>query len=569
MIDLRNYNSLGAVLRAAVESWPQEICLIEADRERESARLTYSEFDKLSQQRASALQEEGFGAGSRAAILMMNQSKWLISAYAVFLRGGVLVPLDYKLLANEQIQLLRHSKAEMLFTEFHIWRAVSEADNFGQLKLKRIIVTDASANADLMGAIRWEDFRAEGTAEFVARERGDVACIVYSSGTGGRPKGCMLTHDNYLEQCVALTSLFPFRPGVRYLSILPTNHAIDFMVGFIGPFVCGATVVHLRTLRPEYIREAFTRYHITYMSLVPLALKNLERGLRQRIAESPAHRRLLLRLLTGINRALTKNRPRPRLSRFLLPDIHRAFGGELLAFFIGGAFTEPATLQFFYDLGIPVANGYGCTEAGTAITLNDLHPFRADTVGKPLPGMEVRIVNADAEGIGEVAVRSRTVMSHYLEEPEMTAETIRDGWLYTGDLGRFEPAGHLQLLGRKRNMIVTAEGKNIYPEDIENAFDSLPVKDFCVFAENFLWPRNELSGEKLVLVLHPETDRPIPSSVLEEAAARNRALVPYKRVSDYLAWDRDFPRTASMKIKREALAEEIRARLGRDSLVAI
>ncbi len=121
-----------------------------------------------------------------------------------------------------------------------------------------------------------------------------MARIVYSSGTGGRPKGCVLTHENYLEQCVALTSLYPFWPGVRYLSILPTNHAIDFMVGFIGPFTCGATVVHLRTLRPEYIREAFTRYKITYMSLVPMVLKNLERGLRQRFEELPKGTRKVL-----------------------------------------------------------------------------------------------------------------------------------------------------------------------------------------------------------------------------------------------------------------------------------
>ncbi len=122
----------------------------------------------------------------------------------------------------------------------------------------------------------------------VSRQREDVACIVYSSGTGGRPKGCVLTHDNYLEQCKALTAWYPFWPGVRYLSILPTNHAIDFMVGFIGPFVCGACVVHLRTLRPEFVRDAFVRYRITYVSLVPMVLKNLERGLRAKFDELPS-----------------------------------------------------------------------------------------------------------------------------------------------------------------------------------------------------------------------------------------------------------------------------------------
>ena len=240
---------------------------------------------------------------------------------------------------------------------------------------------------------------------------------------------------------MALTSLYPFWPGVRYLSILPTNHAIDFMVGFIGPFTCGATVVHLRTLRPEYIREAFTRYKITYMSLVPMVLKNLERGLRQRFAELAAGAPQVLNALIGVEPRAHAAAAQSHVSRALLRQVHEAFGGELRALFVGGAFTEPATLQFFYDLGIPVGNGYGCTEAGTAITLNDFKPFRSDTVGKPLPGMEVRIVNPDAEGIGEVAVRSKTVMSHYLDDPEMTAETIVDGWLMTGDLGRVDCDG--------------------------------------------------------------------------------------------------------------------------------
>ena len=134
----------------------------------------------------------------------------------------------------------------------------------------------------------------------------------------------------------------------------------------------------------------------------------------------------------------------------MLGHVHDAFGGELRALFVGGAFTEPATLQFFYDLGIQVGNGYGCTEAGTAITLNDFKPFRADTVGKPLPGMELQIVEADAEGIGEVLVRSKTVMSHYLDDPEMTAETIRDGWLLLATLGAWMTTGICSFSGARK-----------------------------------------------------------------------------------------------------------------------
>jgi long-chain acyl-CoA synthetase len=571
MLNLDQYSCLGEALRDSLERWPNEVCLVEADREQEKTRLTYSDFKEVALPLARSLEDAEVAAGTRAAIIMTNQSKWLISAYAIFYCGGVVVPLDYKLSAVEHIQLLAHSQASVLVVEYYLWRAISQSPEFKKLNVRTILVAEAPPGVELSAAFRWEDFRRKGDPTFVLRKREDTACIVYSSGTGGRPKGCILTHENYLEQCKALTALYPFWPGVRYLSILPTNHAIDFMVGFIGPFVCGACVVHLRTLRPEFVRDAFVRYQITYMSLVPMVLKNLERGLKAKLDKLPPAKRFFLDRIIGINGALTRRKPRLGLSRILLKDIHQAFGGQLRALFTGGAFMEPSTLQFFYDLGIPVANGYGLTEACTALTLNDFNPFRADTVGKPLPGVELRILNPDAEGVGEVAVRSKTVMSHYLDDPELTAETIVDGWLLTGDLGRVDGDSHLQLFGRKKNMIVTSGGKNIYPEDIENAFDDLPVKEYCIFAANYLWPQGQhLAKESLVLVLRLEPNQELSVALQEHMAVCNRKLPDFKRVGGYLLWDRDFPRTASMKIKRTVLAEEIgKVGMGRDAMVAL
>ena len=557
MLDLRQYQSLGAALRDALDRWPNETCLIEADRDREKTRFTYSDFKEMALPLARALEDADFKPGDRAAIIMTNQSKWLLSAYSIFYAGGVLVPLDYKLTAAEHMQLLAHSRAKVAVIEYYLWRAIMQLPEFKNLKVKTVLVTEAPASAELAGVFRWEEFRRKGDPAFVPRHREDVACIVYSSGTGGRPKGCVLTHENYLEQCMALSAWYPFWPGVRYLSILPTNHAIDFMVGFIGPFVCGACVVHLRTLRPENVRDAFVRYQITYMSLVPMVLKNLERGLRAKFDALGVPKRALLKGLIRLNKSLTRRSPNVALSRKLLPQVHKAFGGELRALFTGGAFIEPSTLQFFYDLGIPVANGYGLTEAGTALTLNDFKPFRADTVGKPLPGIELRILHPDREGIGEVAVRSKTVMSHYLDDPELTAQTIVGGWLLTGDLGRFDGDGHLQLFGRKKNMIVTAGAKNIYPEDIESAFEGLAVKEYCVFAANYIWPAKSLGKEMLVMVLRLEQGREFRAALRQELVAANRRLADYKRVGGYVVWERDFPRTASMKIKRAELAEEI------------
>jgi long-chain acyl-CoA synthetase len=569
MLDLQKYSCLGAALRDSLDRFSGETCLIEADRDREKTRLTYSDFKETSLPLARALEDADFDAGDRAAILMTNQSKWLISAYAIFYSGGVLVPLDYKLTAVEQLQLLAHSKAKALVVEYYLWRAIMQSPEFHNIKTKLVLVTEAPLGADLAGGFRWEDFKRKGAPDFVMRQRQDVACIVYSSGTGGRPKGCVLTHENYLEQCRALTAWYPFWPGVRYLSILPTNHAIDFMVGFIGPFVCGACVVHLRTLRPEFVRDAFVRYRITYVSLVPMIVKNLERGLRAKFDELPSWKRAILNQMIRLNKLLTRRRPRVRVSRMLLGQVHRAFGGELLALITGGAFMEPSTMQFFYDLGIPVVNGYGLTEAGTALTLNDLKPFRADTVGKPLPGVELRVLSPNEEGIGEIAARSKTVMSHYLDDAELTLGTIADGWLLTGDLGRFDKSGHLQLFGRKKNMIVTEGGKNIYPEDIETVFDGLPVKEYCVFAANYVWPQKELGREMLVIALRLEPNQRFDSALLQDIVNRNRRLPDFKRVSGYLIWGKDFPRTASMKVKRQMLAEEIGKTVERGAVVGL
>jgi long-chain acyl-CoA synthetase len=568
MLDLSKYSSIGEAVRDALETWPRDVCLYESDRGEEKQRITYREFKQRTLPLAKWLQDTGFQAGDRASIIMTNQSKWLISAYAIFYCGGTLVPLDYKLKPEEQWTLLKHSGASVLITEYPIWRQLSASPARSSVaNVKTVLVTEAPANADLSGAVRWESAMGTGQPTFVPRNRQDLACIVYSSGTGGTPKGCMMTHENYLEQCMALTSLYPFWPGVNYLSILPTNHAIDFMVGFFGPFTCGAAVVHLRTLRPEFVREAFTKYQITYVSLVPLVLKNLQKGLQARFDELPPGKHRIFERLRNINKVFTKSRPILPLSRLLLKQVHAAFGGKLEAIIVGGAFTEPEVLQFFYDLGIPVANGYGLTEAGTAVTVNDLHPFRADTVGKPLPGMEVRILNPDAERIGQVTVRSKTVMAGYLNEPELTAQTIVDGWLMTGDMGRFDSTGHLQLFGRKKNMIVTEEGKNVYAEDVEQAFQGLPVKEYCVFAANYIWPRRSMVGEQLVLVIHLEHGQSLTDELRREIATRNNRLINYKRVRGVVLYHDDFPLTASLKIIRVALAERL-GKLDREQAIS-
>ncbi len=558
MLELGRIGSVGEAIRDATVTFKRNVALIEADRNRENGQWTYRQLRTEAERFAALLQSHGFVEGDRCAILMQNQSKWPMSALGAFWAGATLVPLDYKLTAKEQLALVGHAKPRVLVTEYSRWLDLRHEHAHAALGNTLVIVTEAPDSDDLGGAMRWE---SAPTAEFryVSRTRDDVACIVYSSGTSGTPKGCMLTHDNYLEQAEVLGRMYPIEEADRYFSVLPTNHAIDFMCGFVIPFLMGAGVVHQRTLRPQYLRATMKKYGITHIALVPTILKNLEERIRERLDELPDWQRRVVDGLTKVNEWVTAREPRHDVSKFLLKPIHDELGGKLRFIFAGGAFIDPNTARFFYDLGFPVVIGYGLTEASTVCTVNDLKPFRPDTVGKPIPGVEVQVRDANEHGVGEVWVRGRTVMKGYLEAPELTREALVDGWLRTGDLGLVDAAGHLKLVGRAKNMIVTEGGKNIYPEDIESNFEDLPdCEEFCVFAANFIWPSGKLTGEQLVIVVRPESGEEASPALVAELAKRNRRLADFKRLSGYVVMTEEFPATASLKIKRVALAEHLR-----------
>jgi len=554
---------VGQALKEAMAMHWDRTVLIECNRDRENGRWTAEELKRDAEAVGGCLQATGFKPGDRLAILMSNQSKWIIAGLAGFWIGAILIPLDYKLTPAEQLTLIAHAKPNVLVVEWGIWEKLGREAS-GALSQTRVLVCEAPAQADIGCAERWEDMQPSPLS-YQHRRREDVATIIYSSGTGGRAKGCQITHANYLGQIDPLAALVrPTREDVT-LSILPTNHSIDFMCGFLMPLWKGFTIVHQRTLRAQYLLSTMQNYRITLIALVPMLLKSFKQGILEKIEALPAWKKKLFALFISINRFVTRSKPRPAFSRLLFGKIHAAFGGRLREIIVGGAFVDPSLAQFFYDLGLPVAIGYGTTEGGTAITLNDLRPFRADTVGKAISCTQIKLDNPDASGVGEILIKGPTVMKGYLDDPEMTDEIFKDGWLKTGDLGTIDEQGYVRLLGRSKNMIVTEGGKNVYPEDLEIAFQDLAgCKEYSVFAANYIWPTGKLTGERLVIVIHPENGKPT-GELLEAIRGQNRALADFKRLSGYVVWNKDFPRTASMKIKRQQLMEEIRAELNRET----
>jgi len=558
MLPLDHFSSLGDALAEAVIRHKSETLFAEVDRRRRARAWTGADFGRRAIGWCSRLLNWGLSPGDRCAIIASNRPDWSVAAIGALWAGAVLVPLDYKLSAPELCALIDHCGPRVLVAESAILKRML-ALRPEIVETMRVVAIDA-AEVESQNVASWEETEVVDTcvARPVPRQRDDIATIVYSSGTAGTPKGCMLTHGNYLVQAQTLGAMYPMHPGDAYFSVLPTNHAIDFMCGLLMPVLFGGTIVHQRSLRPAYFSWTIREMGITHMAVVPRLLTVLEERVREELDRASPLQRTIFDTLRDINAQLTWREPNHRLSSTLLRPVHRAFGGRLRLLFCGGAFTPPASARFFYDLGIPVVIGYGLTEAGTVLTLNDLHPFREDTVGKPLDGVELEIRDGGADGIGEVWVRSETVMHGYLDAPDLTHQTIVDGWLRTGDLGRVDPAGHLQLVGRVRNMIVTKGGKNVYPEDVESLMGPVDgVDELSVFSSEFLWQAQRLGAESLLVVAKPSEDADDAS--IERGLARAcRALPEHKRPNTWLRWDEPFPRTASLKVQRDALADAVR-----------
>lgn len=561
--DVRRVEHLGEMLRDALLTYNSNVAIFEADRHREVRRLSYAELLEEVETVAGYLQTE-LAAGERCAILMANQSRWVIGAMAGLFAGAVLVPLDYKLPVADLLTLLDRARPRVLVIDWPLYRDLQRG-GLGDLAAQpsRILVAGVpeGAAAELSGpAVVFPD-RDPGEAHrpcsLRPRSRQDVAAIVFSSGTGGVVKGCMLTHDSYLAQVQALIPQVPMEETDRYFSVLPTNHAIDFLCSVLMPYLYGAAVVYQRTLRAAYLASTMAAYEVTHTALVPRILKTMREEIEARIEEQAEWKRTLIRGLIDLNDLATLKTPNPRLSRTLLYPILAKFGGRLRMIFAGGAYVDPELATYFYRIGLPVSIGYGLTEACAVLTVNDLSPFRANTVGRPVAGVAIEVRQPDSTGVGEVYARGRTIMAGYVDAPELTAEVLQDGWLRTGDLGYIDAAGHLQLRGRAKNMVVTEGGKNVYPEEIEAYLDGVPCEELCVLAESYVWPSTGLSGSRLTAVVRPRTGQ-TQEEILDALRTRNQAIQDYKRLGSFVVCTQEFPVTASMKVKRAALAEQVR-----------
>jgi long-chain acyl-CoA synthetase len=511
------------------------------------------------------LEREGVKRGDRVALQSENRPEWGLAYLAALEAGAVAVPLDALLKEQEVGEILAQSGARFCVVSARQRAVVERARDLRAPALRLICFDpcdDLPSWSEAMERFPGEGPRAEAWAP------ADLAVLLFTSGTTGQAKGVMLSHSNLLSNVEGVARTFEFGPGDRLLSVLPLHHTFEFTVGFLCPLRAGAGVAYARGLKSSELREDLRTSGANILLGVPLLYEKLLAAIRRAVADAPPRDRLLVRALLAFA-CLARMTVRARLGGRLFRRLREKAGLGRMRMFVSGAAALPEDVFWgFVDLGIPVVEGYGLTECSPVVAGNRPERPRPGGVGWPLSGVEVRIDQPDAEGNGEITVRGPNVMLGYFGNPQATAEVLRDGWFLTGDLGRILPDGRLRVTGRVKNMIATAAGKKIYPEEIEIHLANCPyiLEVVVVGGRDARGEREEVHAhvfpdfqalERLAGTQGRACDDAFVEETLRrEVEGRCQLLAPYKRVKRVIVRRQEFPKTTTGKIRRQGLPAE-------------
>jgi long-chain acyl-CoA synthetase len=522
-------------------------------------RLTYADLAGAMAAATAATRQAGVGPGDRVALLAENAPEWGAAYLGIVAAGATAVPIDVQLTDGEVRNLLGHAGCAAAFASERQRPRLEAIGGAGSRKLP-VLALETLAQA---GARRVPLELARGAPEA-------PASILYTSGTTGAPKGVVLTHQNFLANADGVLAFGLCRPADNVLVLLPLHHAYAFTATFLVPLLAGARLTFLQSLRPPDLIACLQETRVTILPAVPQLLYLLHRGIFDEIGRRPLPARRLVGALLAVSGACAA-RGRLGVGRALFAKVHARFGGALRLIACGGARLDPDVARDLARLGFEVLEGYGLTETAPVLTFNPIGRARFGTVGLPLPGVELRTVNPDGEGVGEIAARGANVTPGYYRDPAATAEAIRDGWFHTGDLGYRDAEGYLVITGRAKEVIVLSSGKNIYPEEIEEHYlGSAYVKELCVLGLAQSRAGATVEGLHALVVPDFETFRAQGMGNFREVIRwdlenLSRELPPYRRITGFQLTKDPLPRTRLGKIQRhlvQALYAEARRAAG-------
>ena len=534
--------------------------------------LTYAELRRRSESVGRWMRESGMSAGVRCAIMAANGPLWISAYLGVMSAGAVAVPLDTAFNAYQVNKLLWDCGASVIFTDSNNLPVVEKAVD---QTLVRVVMIDGSGEGHYSNLL---SMFAAGPGDFTpaAIQDDDLAVILYTSGTTSDPKGVMLTHGNLLAEAKSVFSTIGVSETDAILGVLPLFHALAQMANLLLPYAVGARVVYLEELNTTDLLRALSERDITLFACVPQFFYLIHERVMQEVKKRGRMAQVAFRTLmnvTGAGRKVGIN-----LGKLFFGKIHQRLGPRMRYFVTGGSAFDAAVGRDLEKLGFTVLQAYGLTECSGAATVCRPNANVMGSAGRPLKFVEVKILDPQpAEGmpfpVGEVIIGGDIVMKGYYNRPDATSETVRDGWLYSGDLGYINPHGDLFITGRKKEVIVLSSGKNIYPAEIEAHYMKSPfVKEICIMG--LVSRPGEPFSERLHAVIVPNFDvlreKKIVNSheVIRFDVENLSAQLPStKRILSFDLWRDPLPRTTTRKLKRFEILRRVQAgeRSGADS----
>ena len=551
-------NNVFELFSSAAERVPEQAA-VEVFRRMGLDTYTYRDVRQLADRTARLLADAGCEAGTRCAILADNDARWCSTYLGILRVGAVAVPLDTSYKVSQVRTVLGDSGARILFTTAHYLSTAQEA-SAGLTPAPRIVMM-AGTTAGLASL----DQSVDDDVALLAcpATRTDPAVILYTSGTTSDPKGVVLTHGNLLAERDAALQIVTVTEADRILGLLPLFHALAQIANLLMPFTTGARVVFLDTLNSSEMMRALRERQITVFCVVPQFFYLLHQRVVERVAASSWPARVMFRALLVLNGGL-RQRLGVNAGGILFRAVHAALGGRMRIMVTGGSRLDPRIGRDLYRMGLNIVQAYGLTECSGAATLARPGDAHIESVGQALAGVEVRVLDDPSDTQtrdhrdGEVLIRGPIVMAGYHNRPDATAASLRDGWLYTGDLGYFDADRRLHITGRKKEIIVLASGKNIYPEEVEAVYAQSPyVADLCVIG---VARPDDPSSERLHAIVVPNFDLMRERGIVNtreivrfDIEGLSLQLPHHKRVLSFDIWRDPLPRTTTRKLRRHEI----------------
>ena len=564
LFETRTIVSVQDMLRQSAEQFGNRKALIDLNKT-PIPEVTYAQLLEKVRIFGSALHKLGLKERSHIAVISENRVQWCIAYLAAACCNYVIVPVDRNLSKTEVLNIIHESDARAIVFSGGV-SSHFESAHTSLKKVKFYIHMDLEKREGDFHSMTemMDEIPASKIRPMPEINPEEMGIIVFTSGSLGRAKGVMLSQKNIVANLMGMVQMIRLYPEDRFLSVLPIHHTYECTCGFLCPLYKGCTVYYSRSLKT--IPDDLQRSKATILLGVPLLFEKMFRNIKKGIREK-AVTRVLVPPMIGLAKTL-KSLGMKNPEKKLFGSLHRKFGGHIRLFIAGGAAPDPEIAAGLRSFGFMFVQGYGLTETAPILALNRIVAFKDEAAGLPLPGVKLKILDPGEDGVGEVLAKGDNVMPGYYKNEQATRETFtEDGWYRTGDLGFIDADGFLHISGRKKNVIIAANGKNVYPEELEDLVNRSPyVLESMVYGEATSGYTEKIAVQVVVdgeaLIARAESKKQditpewIETVIRKEIDKVNKQVSAFKRIQNIHIRENEFEKTTTKKIKRYKVSKD-------------